>query len=88
MISGPPQLMANRDLHRNWRRCTRVAGLVATACLLAGCVQSLPTSELPPLAKDPRPVLTAEQQKAAMGELAAKKDSKRAEALKEIETTK
>lgn len=58
---------------------------VAAAC--GGCVQSLPFSELPPLSKDTKPVLTAEQQKAAVGDLATKSETKRSETIKAIETS-
>ena len=45
-----------------------------------------PNVVLPNLAKDTRPVLTAEQQTAAAKELAAKKDAEHAAAVKKIET--
>ena len=70
---------------------TRLAGLVllcASAAPIGGCVQSLPYSELPSLSKDTKPILTAEQQKAAVGDLAAKKEAKRSEVIKAIETSK
>ncbi len=76
----------------------RVAGLVirkayagvafaslTCAVALGGCVQA-PNVVLPNLAKDTRPVLTAEQQTAAAKELAAKKDAEHAAAVKKIET--
>lgn len=53
--------------------------------LLGGCIDSLPHSRLPELAKDPRPVLTPDQQKAAVSEQGAKRSSKRDEVMKEIE---
>ena len=55
------------------------------AAALAGCVQG-PNVTLPSLANDARPVLTAEQQKAATQELSTKKDAEHAAALKKIET--
>jgi hypothetical protein len=58
-----------------------LAGVLA----LGGCVQA-PLVDLPNLAKDTRPVLTAEQQTAAAKELAAKKDAEHAAAVKKIET--
>jgi hypothetical protein len=60
------------------------AGMVC-AIVLAGCVQG-PNVTLPSLAKDARPVLSAEQQKTAMQELATKKEAEHAAALKKIET--
>ena len=62
-----------------------VCASLLCAVVLAGCVQG-PNVELPTLAKDARPVLTAEQQKAATQELSTKKDAEHAAALKKIET--
>jgi hypothetical protein len=69
------------------RRKAVVAGaiLVGCAAILAGCVDSLPYSALPSLGRDNRPVMTAEQQKAATTEIEAKKAAERAQALKQIE---
>ncbi len=61
-----------------------VASLLC-AVALSGCVQG-PNVALPTLGKDARPVLTAEQQKAATQELSAQKDAEHAAALKKIET--
>ena len=69
-----------------WSRRAKRFAAVALAGLLAGCVDSLPHSALPDLGKEKRPLLTAEQQKAAIGDLSAKKEAKKAEALKEIES--
>ena len=60
--------------------------VVITGCALGGCASSAPDTVLPSLAKDPRPVLTADEQKAAHATLAAKKEAERAAALKKIET--
>lgn len=69
------------------RKAYTAARCVSLLCAFAagGCVQS-PNMELPKLAKDTRPVLTAEQQAAAAKELAAKKDAEYAAALRKIET--
>jgi hypothetical protein len=69
-----------------WTGWAKRFAAVALAGLLAGCVDSLPHSALPDLGKEKRPLLTAEQQKAAIGDLNAKKEAKKAEALKEIES--
>ena len=70
-------------LARSARRI--VCSSLLCALVLAGCVQA-PNIALPTLAKDARPVLTAEQQKAATQELSTKKDAEHAAALKKIET--
>ena len=67
-----------------WPR-TASAAVLAIAALCSGCVESLPYSQLPELAKDPRPVLTPDQQKAAAADLGAQKGAKRDAAIKEIE---
>lgn len=59
--------------------------VLAISGLLVGCVESLPNTALPDLGKEKRPLLTAEQQQAAIGDLSAKKEAKKAEALKEIQ---
>lgn len=71
-----------------WARWSGRLVMLAVAGLLAGCVESLPHTALPDLGKEKRPLLTAEQQKAAIGDLSAKKDAKKAEALKEIERSR
>lgn len=58
------------------------------ASLLAGCVQSLPFTALPSSDKSQRPVLTSEQQTAAIGEVARKKQEEREKAIREIENRK
>lgn len=72
-----------------WLACAARLGVSASgivfALALGGCMQG-PGMSFPNLAKDPRPVLTAEQQAAATKELAAKKDAEHAAALKKIET--
>lgn len=67
------------------RRAIGLGVLVSLVLGLAGCVQSLPHTQLPELAKDPRPVLTPDQQKAAAADLAAQRAARRDAALKEIE---
>ncbi len=62
--------------------------LVVIAALLAGCAQSLPYTALPSLEKDNRPLLTKDQQKAAISELEQKKASEQAKAIREIEKAK
>ena len=70
----------------SWRPVAVLSGALL-AVFIAGCA---PTSytDLPPLIKDTRSILTEEQQKAAVGDLAAKKEANKAEALKEIEGKK
>ncbi len=72
---------------RRDRRRSVVAGL-AIAAGLAGCTSQVPYTELPSITKDTRSILTDEQQKAAVGDLTAKKEASRTEALKEIEGKK
>lgn len=55
---------------------------------LAGCVESLPTSALPTLKKDDRKLLSKEEQQAAIGDLAAKKEAETQRALKDIQKAK
>lgn len=69
------------------RRSGQILLLVLLAGVCGGCVESLPYTELPPLAKDAKPVLTAEQQKAAVGDMAAKSETKRSETIRAIETS-
>jgi hypothetical protein len=68
------------------------AGLAAlaaagTALWLAGCTDAIPTV-LPDLVSIPRNVLSNEEQQKAIEELAAKKETHQAEAIKQIENTK
>jgi hypothetical protein len=79
--------MRGPDRAPSRKRTTRGALLAPlTFCLaLAGCVESLPHTRLPELAKDPKPVLTPEQQKAATAEQSAARAARREEAMREIE---
>lgn len=54
---------------------------------LGGCGTTIATPELPPLKSETR-FLTPEQQAKAMADLAAKKESEQAEALRKIEKSR
>jgi hypothetical protein len=58
-----------------FHRICLLALLLCTATGLSGCVESLPTSALPTLAKDDRKLLSKEEQTAAIGDLTRRKDS-------------
>ena len=71
-------------VHRS-SRSGAMMGVLVVAGTLTGCVPGAPETALPPLGKDTRPVLNAEQQKAAAIEMAAKREAEHAKALKKIE---
>lgn len=76
---------ARRSVPAAGSRTRNACASLICIVLLNGCVQG-PNVTLPTLGKDARPILTAEQQKAATQELTAKKDAEHAAALKKIET--
>jgi hypothetical protein len=55
---------------------------------MTGCVESLPHSALSELGKEKRPLLSTDQQKAAIGNVSARKDAQKTEALKQIEASR
>lgn len=67
-------------------RCGLAAAAAAasTALWMAGCTQALPT-RLPELASITRKVLNDEEQKKAIDELTAKKETHHGEAIQQIE---
>lgn len=78
---------ARRSTTRGCRSLGRtgLGVLLSLALGLGGCASSAPHTQLPELAKDPRPVLTPDQQNAAASDLAAQRAARRDSALKEIE---
>jgi hypothetical protein len=63
-------------------------GVLLSAGLMTGCVESLPHSALPELGKEKRPLLSTDQQRAAIGNVSARKDAQKTEALKQIEASR
>ena len=78
--------MNGKRAQRHGLRRLAPALAVTAGILLAGaCAQSGPPMALPTLEKDPRKILTKEEQKQAIKDVAKQKDAETAEAVKQIE---
>ena len=64
--------------------------LVAAAlvAVLGGCADALPSIQMPDLIRDPRKLLTPEEQKQAIDDLSKKKAAQEAEAARQAEKPK
>jgi hypothetical protein len=69
-------------------RLGKVVAAAGLAAVLAGCVESLPTAQLPDLVRDPRKFLTKEEQQQAINDLSQKKAAQQADAEKQGEKAK
>jgi hypothetical protein len=78
---------AGRPAARRRAGLAAVAAAAGTALWIAGCSQVLPT-QLPELTSVPRKVLSEEEQKKAIDELSAKKETHHDEAIRQIESQK
>jgi hypothetical protein len=83
----PLSFPAGGSVGRSRASLAAVAAAAGTALCIAGCSQALPT-QLPELVALPRKVLSEEEQKKAVDELTAKKDTHQGEAIKQIENHK
>jgi hypothetical protein len=83
----PVSFPAGGSVARSRASLAVVAAAAGTALWLGGCSQALPT-QLPELVSLPRQVLSEEEQKQAIDELTAKKDTHQGEAIKQIENHK
>jgi hypothetical protein len=66
----------------------RQFAVVAVAALLGGCADALPSMQMPDLFRDPRKLMTPEEQKAAIDDLSQKKAAQQAEAARQAEKAK
>lgn len=67
-----------------WRR----AALLALVMALGGCSYALPSIPIPDLVRDPRKLLTKEEQQQAIDELSEKKAAQQADAAKQSDKPK
>jgi hypothetical protein len=56
--------------------------------VLGGCADALPSIQMPDLIRDPRKLLTPEEQKQAIDDLSKKKAAQEAEAARQAEKPK
>jgi hypothetical protein len=83
----PPSFAGGRPLACRRGALAALAAAAGTALCTAGCSQVLPT-QLPELVAVSRQVLSEEEQKKAVDELTAKKETHHGEAIKVIENQK
>jgi hypothetical protein len=62
--------------------------VMAVVALLGGCADALPSMQMPDLFRDPRKLMTPEEQKAAIDDLSKKKAAQEAEAARQAEKAK
>jgi hypothetical protein len=67
--------------------CGRVA-VLAVVGLLGGCADALPSMQMPDLIRDPRKLMSPEEQKEAIDDLSKKKAAQEAEAARQAEKAK
>ena len=77
----------------SWAVLGRRLGAIAVVAVLGGCADALPSIQMPDLIRDPRKLLTPEEQKDAINDLTQKKAAqdaaaRQAEAAKQAEKTK
>lgn len=72
--------------------CRAVLGgrlaVMAVVALLGGCADALPSMQMPDLFRDPRKLMTPEEQKAAIDDLSQKKAAQQAEAARQAEAVR
>ena len=64
-----------------------LAVLLAVGVTLSGCAQTTPVVELPDLVKDPRKLLTKDEQQRAIADIGQAKDTEMTAAEKKIQTS-
>ncbi len=69
-------------------RFGRMLMAAAVAALLGGCADALPSMQMPDLIRDPRKLLTPEEQQQAINDLSQKKAAHDAEAARRAESAK
>lgn len=69
-------------------RFGRTLVAAAMVALLGGCADALPSIQMPDLIRDPRKLLTPEEQKQAIDDLSKKKAAQEAEAARQAEKPK
>ena len=62
--------------------------VIAVCALLGGCADALPSMQIPDLIRDPRKLLTPEEQKDAINDLSQKKAAQDAEAARQAQGAK
>jgi hypothetical protein len=70
------------------RRRRRLAMSLVAALGLGGCAEALPSIPIPDLIRDPRKLLTKEEQQQAISDLTEKKAAQQADAAKQAEKPK
>lgn len=70
------------------RRARLLAALATLAVGLGGCSYALPSIPMPDLIRDPRKLLTKEEQQQAIEDLTEKKEAQQAETARRVEKTK
>jgi hypothetical protein len=71
----------------SWAVLRRLAAMALVA-VLGGCADALPSIQMPDLIRDPRKLLTPEEQKDAINDLSRKKAAQDAEAARQAEAAK
>ncbi len=69
-------------------RFGRTLAAMAMVALLGGCADALPSMQMPDLIRDPRKLLSPEEQKEAINDLSQKKAAHDAEAARQAESAK
>jgi hypothetical protein len=69
-------------------RFRRQLAAFAMVALLGGCADALPSMQMPDLIRDPRKLLTPEEQKDAINDLSQKKAAQDAEAARQAQGAK
>ncbi len=90
--SGKPShmhkmLTGNQQSSRRAGLCGQLA-VMAVVALLGGCADALPSMQMPDLFRDPRKLMTPEEQKAAIDDLSQKKAAQQAEAARQAEAVR
>jgi hypothetical protein len=72
----------------SWAVLGRRLAAMALVAVLGGCADALPSIQMPDLVRDPRKLLTPEEQKDAINDLSRKKAAQDAEAARQAEAAK
>ncbi|MFM9849513.1 MAG: hypothetical protein ACKVP3_20420 [Hyphomicrobiaceae bacterium] len=62
--------------------------VLAVVALLGGCADALPSMQMPDLIRDPRKLMSPEEQKEAIDDLSKKKAAQEAEAARQAEVAR